>query len=125
MGIKTSYKDVLSITIKQILLLLDKLPEPEPLIFHFKDGLDGSGSHSIYNQVGNKHTNNMILYMFTSLKLTTGDGHVMWSEQSPCFSTCNKTSHDFLRQGNIRECENSYEYTKRKTKYRTFLCSYL
>ena len=26
----------------------------------------------------------MILYMFTSLKLTTGDGRVIWSEQSPC-----------------------------------------
>ena len=84
MGIKTSYKDALIITIKQILLTLDELPAPQPLVFHFKDGLDGSGNHSIYNQVGNKHTNNMILYMFTPLKISTGDGSEIWYEQSPC-----------------------------------------
>ena len=84
LGIKTTYKDALGITIKQILLSLDELPAPQPLILHFKDGLDGSGYHSIYNQVGNKHTNNMILYMFKVLKLTTGDRSVIWSEQNPC-----------------------------------------
>ena len=84
MGIKTSCKDALSITIEQISFSLDKLPAPQPLLFHFKDGLDGSVCHSIYNQEGNKDTHSMILYMFTALRITTGDGSVLWSEQNPC-----------------------------------------
>ena len=83
-GIKTSYKQALTITIKQALLSLENLPPPQQLFFHFKDGVDGSGSHSIYNQQSNKHTHNMIIYMFTPLKLTTEQGNVIWTEQSPC-----------------------------------------
>ena len=84
LGIKTSYKQALTITIKQALLSLDQLPPSQKLRFYFKDGVDGCGSNSIYNQEGNKETHNMIVYMFTPLKLTTEEGDIIWYEQSPC-----------------------------------------
>ena len=34
-----------------------------------KDGVDGSGSHSIYHQINNVNTNNMIIYMFCLLDI--------------------------------------------------------
>ena len=101
MGIKTSYKEALTLTIKQILLSLDNLPPPQPLVFHFKDGVDGSGCHSIYNQEGNKHTNNMIMYMFTGLKLITENGSELWSEYSPCSPHATRPLMIFLGKENI------------------------
>ena len=81
-GVEVSYTAALEITFKQIMKSLDSLPPSGDVIFSFKDGCDGSGSHSIYNQSGNKETHNIILYMFTPLKITSTD--FTWFEKSAC-----------------------------------------
>ena len=47
-----------------------------------KFGFDGSGSHSIYNQVNNAQTNNMILTMFCPLSIEN-NGQILWCQKSP------------------------------------------
>ena len=53
LGIEFNYKDAIELTLTRILELLDiqQIPE-EDLLLEVKDGLDGSGSHSIFNQNG-------------------------------------------------------------------------
>ena len=51
-GIELCYKDALTKTTERILETLDTLPEEDTLTLYVKDGLDGSGSHSIFNQNG-------------------------------------------------------------------------
>ncbi len=83
-GKNWSYHEALKITIEQIMTTLSS-PIPKNIEFHFKDGCDGSGSHSIYNQQGNHDTHNILLYMFTPLKLSDHDtpGSVLWREENP------------------------------------------
>lgn len=52
LGVEFSYEDALTKTTERILESLNKLPEENTLTLHVKDGLDGSGSHSIFNQNG-------------------------------------------------------------------------
>lgn len=85
LGVKCEYKDALTITFKQIASTVSStMPLNVDVDFYFKDGCDGSGSHSIYNQKGNHDTHNILLYMFTPLKIldsTTND--VIWRETKP------------------------------------------
>ena len=52
LGVEFSYEDALTKTTERILESLDELPEENTLTLYVKDGLDGSGSHSIFNQNG-------------------------------------------------------------------------
>ena len=71
-------------TVTQILSTVDERPLPSLLEFHFKDGCDGSGSHSIYDQKGNKDTHNILLYMFTPLRLYDPiEDEDLWKEENP------------------------------------------
>ena len=84
LGKKCAYRTAISLTLKQILTTIET-DIPNQLVFHFKDGCDGSGSHSIYNQKGNHETHNILLYMFTPLKLQDpSSNEIIWKENSPC-----------------------------------------
>ena len=48
-----------------------------------KFGFDGSGSHAIYHQANTELTNNIIMTMFSPLKLETGNGNIVWEQLSP------------------------------------------
>ena len=48
-----------------------------------KFGFDGSGSHSIYNQLNNVQTNNIILTMFCPLAIENSDGITVWEQAAP------------------------------------------
>ena len=48
-----------------------------------KFGFDGSGGHSIFNQVNNDETNNLILTVVHPLELKGSSGNVVWTEPSP------------------------------------------
>ena len=52
LGVEFSYKAALTMTIERILDSMETLPTDENLTLNVKDGLDGSGSHSIFNQSG-------------------------------------------------------------------------
>ena len=53
LGLQFNYKDVIQLSLKIIFEAIDQnqLPD-EDLTLEIKDGLDGSGSHSIFNQSG-------------------------------------------------------------------------
>ena len=48
-----------------------------------KFGFDGSGSHSIFNQINNVQSNNIILTMFCPITIESIDGTILWSQDSP------------------------------------------
>ena len=52
LGVEINYEDALSKTMERILETLEVLPDEDNLTLYVKDGLDGSGSHSIFNQNG-------------------------------------------------------------------------
>ena len=35
-----------------------------------KEGLDGSGRHAVYNQIGNVETHNMVIWMWVPLSVS-------------------------------------------------------
>ena len=65
-GIKYSYKSAL---ISHFTRFFEIHPELNSTSYKtlIKDGCDGSGKHSIYNQHGNVNSNNLISYMFVVL----------------------------------------------------------
>ena len=83
-GVRATYKDALSITAFRLFKSL------EPSVFtnitevtmHIHDGLDGSGDHSIYNQIGAADTNTIVMYRFRIQSLTHSD-NVLWQNPRP------------------------------------------
>ena len=74
-GIGIAYKVLLHHTVSRLLESIDeKIDNTKyPLTLKISDGLDGSGSHKVYNQLHedpNFNTNNYILFEFTVLSLT-------------------------------------------------------
>ena len=74
------------ITIHRI-LQLDAFKMPEDVtefVLNIKYGFDGSGGHTMYNQIGNCSTNNMILAMFCPLSVATKDiNDILWTQNAP------------------------------------------
>eukprot|EP00112_Aurelia_sp_Birch-Aquarium-sp1_P022767 Seg653.3 transcript_id=Seg653.3/GoldUCD/mRNA.D3Y31 product="hypothetical protein" protein_id=Seg653.3/GoldUCD/D3Y31 len=92
-GVKVDYKLAIRMTVNRILETLpeDALPTTSSqLTAKFKDGVDGSGSHPIYNQQGNIETNNIIMYMFCPLSLEDDTGKELWKEQTPNSPSANR-----------------------------------
>ena len=115
LGIKVLYKSALEITLKQILKTLPSLPPSGTLTFSFKDGCDGSGSHSIYNQQQNQDTNNIIIYMFTPLKVTDSEDkpNTIWKELSPCSPHSSRPLMLFLGKESLQNMRTVMEYIRR------------
>ena len=67
-GIKYCYKDALINHFKRFFEIHSDFKATNYKVI-IKDGCDGSGRHSIYNQQGNVQTHNMLLYMFVVLEL--------------------------------------------------------
>ena len=68
--------------------ILFTIPPPAaqdfPLRFQIADGLDGSGSHRIYNQSStNTETKAYILFCFKAVQITTFSGRELWKNTSP------------------------------------------
>ena len=83
-GVRLDYISALKMTIKRVLDVHIKTPVSTDLKVHIKDGVDGSGSHAIYQQQNNVQTNNMIMYMFCVLRITdSGTETIIFEEKSP------------------------------------------
>ncbi|CAL4066356.1 unnamed protein product, partial [Meganyctiphanes norvegica] len=84
-GLRIMYKDAIYYHLSQF---LKKNPQQEgEYVLRIKDGIDGSGSHSIYNQKnsGGKDfentSKNILSYMFVPLQLTNlSTSKVVWQE---------------------------------------------
>ena len=69
-------------------IILLTIPSPAaqdfPLRFQIADGLDGSGSHRIYNHSNtNTETKSYILFCFKPVQITTFSGRELWKNTSP------------------------------------------
>ena len=86
-GVKYNYNEAIKKTIERTLDTVDAInlpPSGSTLKVRIKDGVDGSGSHSIYNQLNNADTHNMILYMFCILDIIDVQTNSMvFIEQQP------------------------------------------
>ena len=51
-----------------------------------KDGVDGSGSHAIYQQQGNVDSHNIIMYMFCILEIRECEGGKIVFKEKLCAS---------------------------------------
>ena len=70
------------------LRILSTLPFPTtqdfPLQFQIADGLDGSGSHTVYNQTTtNTETKSFILFCFRPIKIIGCSGNILWKNVNP------------------------------------------
>ncbi|KAI6653970.1 hypothetical protein LOD99_3146 [Oopsacas minuta] len=55
-----------------------------PLQFQIADGLDGSGSHTVYNQSNtNTDTKSFILFCFRAVKIISNSGRELWKNNTP------------------------------------------
>ncbi|KAI6648519.1 hypothetical protein LOD99_8151 [Oopsacas minuta] len=67
---------------------MSTLPPPPaqdfPLQFQIADGLDGSGSHTVYNQSNtNTDTKSFILFCFRAVKIISNSGRELWKNNTP------------------------------------------
>ena len=54
------------------------------LQFQIADGLDGSGSHTVYNQtITNTETKSFILFCFRPIQITSCSGSILWKNLNP------------------------------------------
>ena len=81
-GVYFNYVDALKSTIARVLQTIPPIEE-EHLALKCKFGFDGSGGHSIFNQINNDETNNLILTVVCPLELKDQHGEVVWTEPSP------------------------------------------
>ena len=84
-GVQTPYYLQVQQTLERILTTLSPLdPEEFPLQFRIADGLDGSGCHTIYNQLHtNTNTKNYILFCFKPISISTASNRIIWQNQYP------------------------------------------
>ena len=86
-GIVIPYSNLVSLTTER-LLQLNPVPQEYqfPITLTIADGLDGSGSHRIYNQAptnSNLSTKSFILFAFKALSLIDKTGKQIWTNPSP------------------------------------------
>ena len=84
-GVQTPYYLQVQQTLERVLTTLSPLdPEEFPLQFRIADGLDGSGCHTIYNQLHtNTNTKNYILFCFKAISISTASNRIIWQNQYP------------------------------------------
>lgn len=81
-GVYFNYVDALKATIARVFQTIPPVKE-DHLALKCKFGFDGSGGHSIFNQINNDETNNLILTVVCPLELKDQQGNVVWTEPSP------------------------------------------
>ena len=86
-GIYQSYRSIATQTISQIIEAERSLQDANfPLTAKVVDGLDGSGSHSIYNQLRNHPditTKNFLLFAFKVIWIKDKFENIIWTNPSP------------------------------------------
>ena len=82
-GVYFQMCDAIKITVNRILQLPDVELHGNSLHIQIKFGFDGSGSHSIYNQVNNVDTNNITMTMFCLLNATDSSNNVVYEQPLP------------------------------------------
>ena len=78
-GVRISYEDALKFTLNSLFSKIVNLPDKVNVFL--KDGVDGSGGHAIYQQLGNQQTHNIIMYMFCVLRITNSDSDMVLFEE--------------------------------------------
>ena len=83
-GVQIDYKEALELTSFRLFECIgpDVFANINEVNLKIHDGLDASGSHSIFNQKGSADTNNIIMYMFRAQIITSAD-KVLWENQYP------------------------------------------
>ena len=84
-GVYVPYAQYVRHTFCRIMLTV---PPPKaqdfPLQFQIADGLDGSGSHTVYNQSNtNTDTKSFILFCFKPIQITSFSGREIWKNTCP------------------------------------------
>ena len=64
-----------------------------------KEGLDGSGRHSVYNQQGSIESYNMIIWMWVPLQLAKHSSDVAMIDESTCSTICTGSSEIVWKEG--------------------------
>ena len=85
-GVTHSYFELVKHTAERILQTMELNSQQYPIEFEIADGLDGSGSHRIYNQLNNDPnftTKNIILYAFKPLTIKDSAKNIIWSNLIP------------------------------------------
>ena len=106
-GVGVSYSKLLHKTIEIILMIIQPVSDCQFLLTLFiADGLDGSGSHRIYNQINqNLHTKSYILNAFKTITLKDKSGNVLWATSSsnspfaarPIALVCQKENYENVK----------------------------
>ena len=85
-GVTHSYFELVKHTAERILQTMELNSQQYPIEFEVADGLNGSGSHRIYNQLNNDPsftTKSFILYAFKPLKIKDSAKNIIWSNFIP------------------------------------------
>ena len=86
-GVCISYHMLLKQTVSRLLSILPELENDQfPLTMRISDGLDGSGSHQVYNQLQtstNPSSKNFLLFAFKILSITDKSSIEVWSNAIP------------------------------------------
>ena len=78
----------IQITVSRILMTVTDLDlHSQNLNVKIKYGFDGSGGHSIYHQLNNVSTNNLIIAMFCPLSISNEKGEIIWVQDAPNVAT--------------------------------------
>lgn len=111
LGVEFSYVEAVQLSLERIFMPLQNQPPPdETYTIEIKDGCDGSGMHSIFNQKGNKLTHNIVMYMFTPLKLISNATQtILWQEQSPASPHSCKPKALILGKETDDSCKEMYK----------------
>ena len=80
-GVRFDFLQAFEMTTKRLVEITNF--NSNKLEMKMKYGFDGSGSHAIYQQKNNSHTNNMILSVFCPLEVNSEDRNESWTELSP------------------------------------------
>ena len=85
-GAGYSYKEIVQHTAERILQTITVDPAQYPIEMEIADGLDGSGSHRIYNQIStnpNLTTKNFLLFAFKALSIKDRNNVTIWYNSLP------------------------------------------
>ena len=83
-GVYFSVLDAIKITTDRILeKYISQIQITPVLTLKIKFGFDGSGSHSVFNQVNNIQSNNIVLTMFCPLEIQDANKNTLWHHNSP------------------------------------------
>ena len=86
-GITIPYRDILAITVHQLVEFDENLQNARyPINITIVDGLDGSGSHRLYNQLqehSDISTKTFLLFCFRIIHITDNANEIIWKNHVP------------------------------------------